>query len=136
VSGAFMVIPRSVFLSVGGFDTNFFLYCEDEDLCRRIKHKGFDIVFDPSFEVIHKVEGSRATQTFSKGQLERFRSNIYYLLKWNGLMPAIVLNMFYLITFVIKGLFFTLRFNFKTARANFRYVVKLAQWRSFRHRKN
>jgi N-acetylglucosaminyl-diphospho-decaprenol L-rhamnosyltransferase len=57
VSGACMLVRRSVFEELGGFDEGFFLYCEDTDLCRRIWASGHTLLFEPAAEVLH-VEGS------------------------------------------------------------------------------
>jgi len=57
VSGACMLVRRSVFEQLGGFDEGFFLYCEDTDLCRRIWDSGHTVRFEPAAEILH-VEGS------------------------------------------------------------------------------
>jgi N-acetylglucosaminyl-diphospho-decaprenol L-rhamnosyltransferase len=57
VSGACMLVRRSLFEELGGFDEGFFLYCEDTDLCRRIWSSGRTVLFEPAAEVLH-VEGS------------------------------------------------------------------------------
>ncbi len=54
VSGAFMLIERSVFEKIGLFDENFFMYLEDVDFCIRAKLKGFKIMFCPSAIIIHE----------------------------------------------------------------------------------
>ena len=40
-SGACVLIPSGIFEQVGGYDTDFFLYCEDVDLSWRIKAAGY-----------------------------------------------------------------------------------------------
>ena len=57
VSGACMLVRRSLFEELGGFDEGFFLYCEDTDLCRRVWSSGHTVKFEPAAEVLH-VEGS------------------------------------------------------------------------------
>lgn len=53
LSGACMLIRRSAFEAVGGFDDGFFLYCEDQDLCRRLRAAGGRIRYEPSAAVAH-----------------------------------------------------------------------------------
>ena len=48
-----MFIKRDVFLSVGGFDPEFFLTSEETDLCLRIREKGYEIGFVSDVGVKH-----------------------------------------------------------------------------------
>jgi len=38
---------------VGGFDEQFFLYKEEEDLCLRIRQEGLEIIYVPSIRAMH-----------------------------------------------------------------------------------
>lgn len=53
VDGAVMVVRRSVFEDVGGFDEDFFLYAEEADLCARINDGGLRIVLDQRANATH-----------------------------------------------------------------------------------
>ncbi len=57
VSGALLFFSRNVFERVGGFDAQYFLHCEDLDLCQRVRELGFKVLFAGDIEVIH-VQGS------------------------------------------------------------------------------
>jgi GT2 family glycosyltransferase len=64
VSGGFMMIRKSVFSEIKGFDERYFMYVEDVDLCYRVKKNGYDTVVDPSILITHVGHGS-SNRTFA-----------------------------------------------------------------------
>ena len=63
VSGACVLIRRSVLEAIGGLDQSFFLYCEDIDLAKRVQALGQTIVYEP--EAIATHAGGESTPTGS-----------------------------------------------------------------------
>jgi N-acetylglucosaminyl-diphospho-decaprenol L-rhamnosyltransferase len=65
VSGALMLLPRTVFARVGGFDEGYRLHAEDLDLCRRVRDAGIPVAVANDVRVVH-VRGvsSRARPLF------------------------------------------------------------------------
>lgn len=53
VMGAFMIAPKSLLDELHGFDEDYFLYGEDQDLCWRIRKKGFLIGYIEDSIVLH-----------------------------------------------------------------------------------
>ena len=53
LSGACLLMRRSAFDAVGGFDERYFMYMEDVDLGDRIARAGWQNVYVPSAEVLH-----------------------------------------------------------------------------------
>ncbi|NTW06676.1 MAG: glycosyltransferase family 2 protein, partial [Syntrophaceae bacterium] len=53
VLGAFMIARKSLLDELHGFDEDFFLYGEDQDLAWRIREKGFSIGYIENAEVFH-----------------------------------------------------------------------------------
>ncbi len=53
LSGACMLVRRSAFEQVGGFDDSYFLYGEDIDLGRRLRESGWQVVLRPDVAVRH-----------------------------------------------------------------------------------
>jgi len=53
VSGACMMIRRSLLERLDGFDDSFFLYSEDVDICRRARDSGAQIRFEPGARCVH-----------------------------------------------------------------------------------
>ncbi len=60
VIGAFMMMTRRAYESVGGLDDGYFLYCEDMDLCKRMHLKGYSVVYYP--EAVIEYEGTRSAR--------------------------------------------------------------------------
>ncbi len=52
VNAACMVLPRTVWQSLDGFDEGYFMYCEDVDLCLRMRQAGLSLVRAP-VRVVH-----------------------------------------------------------------------------------
>ncbi len=52
VSGVCMAMRRDEFLSVGGFDKRFFMYCEDIELCMKLATLGKIMLLD-DFSIVH-----------------------------------------------------------------------------------
>jgi N-acetylglucosaminyl-diphospho-decaprenol L-rhamnosyltransferase len=68
-TGAVMLLRRSVFDRLGGFDESFFLYSEETDYCMRVRDAGYRVVVRPRIEVTH-VGGEMAV----KGDLWALRA--------------------------------------------------------------
>jgi N-acetylglucosaminyl-diphospho-decaprenol L-rhamnosyltransferase len=54
LSGACLLVRRSLLEALGGWDDGFFLYCEDMDLCARIWAAGAEIAYEPSATAQHR----------------------------------------------------------------------------------
>jgi GT2 family glycosyltransferase len=85
VSGACMMIRRSAFDQVGGFDEAFFLYWEDADLCRRLLTAGHRTFYVPTVDAVHA--GARSSgQAASRSIVAFHRSAFRYYWKHGGLV--------------------------------------------------
>ncbi len=58
INGAFMLIRRAALDQVGGFDTRYWMYMEDLDLCYRFAAAGWTTLFEPSVVVVHIKAGT------------------------------------------------------------------------------
>ncbi|WP_445455262.1 glycosyltransferase family 2 protein [Flavobacterium sp. HNIBRBA15423] len=73
--GAFMMMRKSLYLEVGGFDENCFMYSDDIDLSYEILQKGFDNYYFHETTVIHyKGESTVRDGTYMK----RFREAMQF----------------------------------------------------------
>ena len=61
LSGSCLLVRRSAFRQIGGFDEGFFMYFEDVDLGYRLGKSGWLNVYDPDAEVVHT--GAHSTES-------------------------------------------------------------------------
>lgn len=78
--GGAMLIRRDVFLEVGGFDDDYFMFFEDVDLGWRLWLLGYRVVFVPEAVIYHRHHGSA-------GKLTSYRR--YFLYERNALWTII-----------------------------------------------
>jgi N-acetylglucosaminyl-diphospho-decaprenol L-rhamnosyltransferase len=67
VSGGAMMLRRTAYDAVDGFDERWFMYMEDVDICRRIRVAGWMVGYVPDAVVDHAIGGSQ-----SEGQPRRW----------------------------------------------------------------
>jgi N-acetylglucosaminyl-diphospho-decaprenol L-rhamnosyltransferase len=66
LSGACVLVRRTVFEALGGFDEGYFMYFEDVDLGYRIGKLGYRNVYEPDATVLHT--GAHSTTTASESE--------------------------------------------------------------------
>ncbi|MFH0969722.1 MAG: glycosyltransferase family 2 protein [Patescibacteria group bacterium] len=79
ISGACLFIKKDIFQKIGGFDKKFFMYYEDVDLCKRVREKGYKVIYFPEFKVKHLSGRSFNSKIKQKKYL--YISLIYYFKK-------------------------------------------------------
>ena len=91
LNGCCFLIRRSVFEKLGGFDPQFFLYFEENDLFARLQKLGGRVAMLPEAHVIH------IGQVSSRGRgnkAEFIKSRKYYFQKHYGAFWSWVINLF------------------------------------------
>lgn len=66
VSGCLMMFSKESICRLGGFDEDFFMYCEDLELSIRAQTLGLKMFYEASSVIYHKVQGSSSGSS-SKG---------------------------------------------------------------------
>lgn len=98
-NGANMIVWRSVFQELGGFDRDFFAYFEDVDFGWRSWAQGYRILFEPGAIVRHRKQAtSNRLGQFNRGVL--FERNAFLNAYknfdetyWQALMPVIMMTL-------------------------------------------
>ncbi len=75
VSGSAMLVRKSVYDQLGGFDEQFFMYCEDMDLCYRAWQAGYKVVYYPEAVIIHAI--GRSTDLVANRMIRTFHLSMY-----------------------------------------------------------
>lgn len=96
LSGSCLLLRRSAFDSVEGFDSRYFMYFEDVDLGERLGRAGWRNVYVPSAEVVHvggastgKPEVSARMQAAHHESAYRYLADRYSGARWAPLRAAL-----------------------------------------------
>jgi len=95
VTGAAMFIDYSKFAKVAGFDTNHFLYCEEEDIAMKLKRKGYSAYLVPEAKFIHHM--GKSTKRNFLIEKENYISLLYYHRKYSSAIVYFLLKVLYAI---------------------------------------
>ena len=115
VDGFAMLINKKKFDENNFFDENFFLFLENDDLCKRIKKLGNNIYVIKNAFIDHK--GFSSSTEIDKDKLENLRnwhwmwSKFYFNKKHYGFFQAFFSILPSFISSIIKIFIFTLLFN-------------------------
>ena len=89
-----ILLRRSAFEEVDGFDERYFLYGEDQDLCQRLRGAGWRLIAAPETWATHRSGGSAPT-TWDR-ELRWWEGTLLFArLRWRGvrLMGALVMGL-------------------------------------------
>lgn len=84
VCGAFLVVRAALFNDLGGFDPAYFMYCEDTDLCKRIRLAGSACVYLHDATAIHGHGKSSVGKLRARMVLEHNLSRLRYITTYYG----------------------------------------------------
>lgn len=79
VSGAALAIKKEAFEKIGGFDEKFFMYFEDDDLCRRARKAGYEVLYWPKEAILHS--GGKSYGNVFPQKVQFYKSLAYYIKK-------------------------------------------------------
>lgn len=119
VSGALMLLRRTDFDALGGFDTGYRLHCEDLDLCRRVLLAGRRIALCDALQVTH-VKGTSSTTRPFWVEWQKHRGMLRYFRKFDAARSPLSLRLLVPTAIV-------LRYPFAAIRA---YLQRLRRFRT------
>lgn len=99
VAGADIFFRKDVLDKIGLFDEKFFMYCEEVDLCKRIKDNGYSIKIVPEAQIIHLA--GKSSTNFWRNTKMRVKSKYIYARKHQSLLDIYSMKISYLIMHTI-----------------------------------
>lgn len=85
VTGACQLLRKSLFDEVGGLDEEFRFYCNDTDLCLKIRQRGYRIIWTPFATLGHRLAGSLRLLRNDPHSNEAFsQDNNTFYLRWSS----------------------------------------------------
>lgn len=88
IAGMFMLFRATEYRRLGGFDTDYFMYCEDADICTRVWSSNGAVVVASSVAVVH--DARRASRRSVRHLSWHILSLVRYWAKHLGRMPTAV----------------------------------------------
>ena len=134
--GCCLFMKRDFFMELGGFDKDFFMYFEDNDLCDRIIKNGKTVVEVPSAKVIHLENSSSKKNSFQNYKLALIHkiSEYIYLKKKISLIDLIIIITKHAVDYLQRFIFNLLFFKFKKSIKNFLRLVSIFLYITMLHK--
>lgn len=115
--GAFMLLRRDVIEKVKPFDPDFFMYCEEIELCYRIIDNGYRLMYTPDANIIHLGGISSAnTNKWEYNNRQNFLSILLLTFKQYGYFGVFLFNIIYAVNYVTN--MFLMPFRSEQAKVN------------------
>lgn len=91
VTGAFLMVPRTAYLDLGGLDPSIFMYAEDMDFCRKAAERGIRSFQVKTVSAVHIGGGSIDYQS-ARALLLTDAGRLAYFRRWHGRLGASALR--------------------------------------------
>ncbi len=96
VTGAALMIKKSIYEEVGGLDEQFEVTFNDIDFCLRVRENGYRNVWTPYAEMIHHESATRGVETSPQKTAQAERESLLMASRWGDLLgkdPAYSVNL-------------------------------------------
>ena len=103
VSGACLMIRRNMFEEVGRFSREYFMYCEDVDLCYKVAKAGYRTGYVADARVVHHGgQSSRKARESSFADVMGHEATRIFMEKWRGWLYARVYTSSMLLSALVR----------------------------------
>lgn len=127
ISGACMMIKRDVFMKIGKFSEDYFMYLEDIDLCKKVLDRKYKILFVKGAKIIHY--GGVSTNNNINALINRKQSMYIYFKKFHGSIKGIIYKFAMGIVSLIRLLILYMAGIFSGSQKNKRISLIKKKWK-------
>lgn len=99
VQGSALMAKRQVYEQIGGLDTNFVMFSEEIDWCKRAKDAGWEVIYHGGAKIIH-LGGQSTAQIAAQKHIYFQESKLRYFRKHHGMFQAQLLRGFLLFNYL------------------------------------
>lgn len=99
VQGSALMARQDVYAKIGGLDTNFVMFSEELDWCKRAKDAGWRVVYMGNVQIIHHG-GASTQQVVARKHIYFQESKLRYFRKHHGALMAWILRLFLLASYL------------------------------------
>jgi len=92
LGGSFLLLTKTLYNEINGFDEDYFMYVEDVDFCKKIANKGHLRVFLPNYSYIHFVGFTKSKNPMLIKGYELYISKHFNGLEKLKVMTALKIN--------------------------------------------
>lgn len=95
VTGAFLIISKTTFTKLGGFEERFFFYMDETDLCYRHKQTKGKVIYYPETSVIHFKGKSAKGESWFKNKYQSISTIKFFQKHFTGMKCFLLLFFHY-----------------------------------------
>lgn len=132
VSGCCLLIRRDITKRIGLFDTEYFMYFEEFDLCERVRQSGYKVIYSPKASITH-LGGSSITQQEAWLWIEYERSRRKFFARYRSKIAEFAVRIILLFNsglLVFSGIFgYLLNIGgLKKSHIKYRNAISMLCW--------
>lgn len=134
LQGACLMMKKSLFNTLGGFDEHFFLFAEDTDLCDRVWQGGYEVVYFPRVTAKH-YESTSVSRFPYISVLHYHTSPLYYFRKRHQPLKVWLLKLGFSLELFLKMLSALIKFVRRTETSMWEKFIVHARvmWQVWRY---
>ena len=126
VQSSAMLVRRGAAEGVGWLDPEFFVYSDETDFCKRLRDAGWEILFVPGAEAVHRDQMASDEAGAERRIVEFHRGRDRYLRKHNGRPTAVLLRPLLALPYLLRaiGALFLPDHSFRRYWLHFRQALR------------